>query len=338
MKLIVLPFLLSAVLSSANDIQETDAAVYKFQNANSLCGVAVMDIANGEIIYIYNSSLVTERKLPPGSIAKPWSALVLLKHADRTNNNQSLVVNCLGRYYGKFTDSASKRFNLPADETGRRYFSCSLKAGHGNTNMRKAICESCNTWFLTAVSDQADIFFSLLVQGFALEKGTGARLLKYADSEFKPIFPVEEPFVYAASAIGEGGAILVTPLKSAQIYAGIFNGGKMPEPYQPPLNKSEHYHMLGFSQEAIEEVYAALRETASKGTLKGLKPPAGVQLFAGKTGTATRRGEKYKTHGWNVLHIGHNKKEYVLVSFVNYGSGTKEALQLSQIVLNVLFR
>ena len=73
------------------------------------------------------------------------------------------------------------------------------------------------------------------------------------------------------------------------------------------------------------------------GTLKEIIiTNANIEMVAGKTGTGTHYKKKYATHGWNVIYFQYKFKKYILVSFVYKGSGSKEAMKLSKLVLNEL--
>lgn len=80
-----------------------------------------------------------------------------------------------------------------------------------------------------------------------------------------------------------------------------------------------------------------LKRVVQEGTLKKLvSNNREIDLIGGKTGTATWFGERYRTHGWNVIFFRYRKSNYILVTFVMRGSGGGAARELSEIVLNHL--
>ena len=315
----------------------TDMNLKEFEKSNSKCAVLFMDISNGEIIYIYNRPFIVENKYTPGSIAKPWSALLFMHYEKELFFDKTIKIDCSGKHYLtsglKISTIDSETFNLPKDNQGHQYFRCSLRDGHGEINLHQAIVKSCNDFFLTAASKNPEKFYTLFQHTFSLSHGTDAVLLSPGEKPFVQKKELTSPFRYAASSIGEGGLITCSPLKAAQIYSAIFANGRIPIPFERPLPPSNLNRNFFFSSKNINFVYAALRDTVKEGTLKNLSGGDKVTILAGKSGTATIYGERYRTHGWNILHIGHNNKEYVLVSFVEKGSGSKEALRLSSILL-----
>lgn len=315
-----------------------DMALKNYERTNSMCAVLLMDILNGEIVYTYNRSAIIEKHYPPGSIAKPWSALALLQYRNKLAFDDNMSLICSGRHYPaggiKFSDTDLKIFNLPADDDGKKYFRCSLRDGHGVIDLHSAIVRSCNNYFLTVASPEPEVFFRILSQTFSLEYRTNAILLKNIERPPPKDRHNGSPFRFAASAIGEGGLILCSPLKAAQIYAAIFAHGQIPTPFERPIIPPRSSKTLGFSAENINFVYETLKDVVTSGTLQKLPAIENIKVLAGKTGTATILGERYRTHGWNILHISHGSKQYVLVSFIERGSGPKEALVLSSITLN----
>ncbi len=295
-----------------------------------------MDIQTGEILLMENPHLAAESVFPAGSTAKPLSALSMMKHSEDLDINPEKEIICSGKFFGSFTQQDMNNFNLPADETGRHYFKCSLQSGHGNVNMKQALIHSCSCWFLTMAAEKPEKLFHFMEKDFALTSGTGAALLKATEH------PAETGtgslFAYTAASIGEGGLVRISPLKAAQIYAGIFSGGKIPVPFQPPYKPDSSASCLPFSKADIKKIYKSLEECVRYGTLKGLKMPGMPEIAAGKTGTATVYCGRYRTHGWNAVHIRHKNRDYVLVTFVLRGSGSKEALHYSQEIINTCFK
>jgi len=331
--------LMSFSVQPAFATRALDEAVGKYERENSPCAALIVDSENGMIAYMYNRHII-EKRFPPGSLLKPLSALVLLEHADKLSFNADGTFHCGGKFFpsGKIdlTKNDLKNFNLPKDkELGLHYFRCSLAGGHGDVNLRQAISQSCNSYFLTAVSREPYGFFGLLCAAFNLERESGALLAEDGETPHAPANQNLTRFQSAVSAIGEGGAIMLSPLKIAQIYAGIFSGSA-PTLFEPPFAPAKKETPLRFSAKNLELVKNALTDAAKTGTLKKLTSPPSVQIIAGKTGSATIYGKLYHTHGWNVLYFAFRDRKYILVSFTERGSGAKEALALSKIILTNL--
>jgi cell division protein FtsI/penicillin-binding protein 2 len=144
-------------------------------------------------------------------------------------------------------------------------------------------------------------------------------------------------FQLTASAIGEGHLLPLSPLKIAQIYAAIFSEGNIPTPFEKPFSPPPSKRRLQVSPESLRIVNQSLADVIRKGTLRGMDvKKSSLEILAGKTGTATHRGGRYGTHGWNVIGFSHRNADYLLLSFVEKGSGGKEARALSEKVLRSL--
>ena len=318
-----------------------DPAVAEFERGHSMCAAVLMNIKSGEMVYVYNRSAVYGKRFPPGSLAKTWSALVLLDHRDIMDFDEKKKLTCRGRYYPElpmsFFPADYGSFNLPVDESGRRYFRCSLRDGHGEMALEEALVHSCNAYFLMAASRNASEFFCLLVNTFSLDRNTGAQLVGSGEGDAVIDSRKATIFQLAASAIGEGGLIRVSPLKVAQLYAAVFSGGSMPVPFERPFEGNAKRARVDVSSAGLRFVSSALRKVFKEGTLKKLgRERFNAEILSGKTGTATRYREKYGTHGWNALLLEIQGKEYVLVTFVEKGSGSGEALELSRTILRNL--
>jgi cell division protein FtsI/penicillin-binding protein 2 len=311
-------------------------AIKKYESAVSPCAALIMDSRNGRIIYMHNRSVVTEKRLSPGSLVKPLSALIFLEYADTLSFDKDAVTYCNGRFYpqsqAKLLKSDLAWFNLPKDENGTRYFKCSAPNGHGDVNLHASLTESCNAYYLTAASRHPGEFFRLFRGAFTPERGTGASLLKNSETVFSPDTARLTPFRLAASSIGEGGSILMSPLKIAQLYAGIFHGA-FPVPFEAPFTSAQNSLSVNFSAENRTLVKQALADVVQSGTLKKIGAFPFVKILGGKTGTATIYGKLYETHGWNVICFKFKERDYILVSFVEKGSGAKKALALSSVIL-----
>lgn len=345
---LVLLFLLIIPVSSAKqkdscmlDNSVIDPVLAEFEQKNSQCAVIIMNAGSGELIYVYNRIAAFEKRYPPGSIIKPLSALILLNHSKLFEFSENKKISCPGRYYPDqsilFQTSDYSIFNLPKDNDGKHYFRCSLRDGHGVMNLHNALIHSCNTYFISTVSSNPSVFFDLIVNTFSLHENTGALLVKNREKSFLMDTGNATPFQMNASVIGEGQLICLTPLKVAQLYAAVFSCGLTPVPHEKPFFPSANGRRLSVSPESLRIVNSALSGVIKGGTLKGFDIKNGaVELCAGKTGTATHIGKKYRTHGWNVIHFKYNGEGYVLVSFVENGSGAKEAKDLSKTVLQNL--
>jgi cell division protein FtsI/penicillin-binding protein 2 len=290
-------------------------------------GVVVIEAGCAKIEYLFNETLVLNRRFPAGSIMKPLTAAVLIDHDGINGFRADAPVDCSGRFYpsNKNAPGASDEniFNLQTGENGQPYFKCSVRAGHGTTGLPSALIHSCNVFFLTK-ADQWDGCYEKLVSAWGLLKDpvTGNTLTRDASTPLQKVL----------ACIGEGGE-RITVLKAAQCFNSLFSGAPL---VIPNLNgKGNVLSDVAVSLGARERVTAILSSVSRTGTMKDFKfDNSAVRIIAAKTGTATHYRKKYDRHGWNVILFETNGKKMILVSFAMNGSGGKEAANVSSCVLN----
>jgi cell division protein FtsI/penicillin-binding protein 2 len=142
------------------------------------------------------------------------------------------------------------------------------------------------------------------------------------------------PFMQISAAIGEGGAIRISPMKTAQCYAALFAGTPLLVPSES--GSARAMQELALSERTRRFLIGSLSRAVTDGTLKNINPGRRVRLIGGKTGTATQYRKKYAHHGWNALLFEYNGARFCLVSFVTSGSGAKEAAALSEAIFGAL--
>ncbi len=302
--------------------------------------VLITSPESGKIEYVYTEKNAFHKKIPPGSIMKTLSSFVFL------SNQEKFHVSLEQKYFcnGKF-EEPKKRYFKPEDEvkfnlveesiTGKKYFRCSTEKGHGEITMRKALADSCNAYYLHFASNDSELFYRALIQDWRLDDGTGASFER--NSNVKNLtFKNPTSFESSLTSIGDDGQIKLTALKVAQIYGAIFAD----TPILKPILKGETPQQVNpfpYPDTLRKKIQQALRLTIKEGTLKNIHlQNTSIQILSGKTGTPTREGKKFTTHGWNIIYFKKGDNPYLLVLFVEKGSGKKEALELSTIILNIL--
>ena len=277
---------------------------------------------------------------PPGSIIKMGVALSFL------NNNISKYesFNCTGDFY--YSD---------------RNFRCWKDKGHKNTNMTKAIKESCDDYFYkgslrVGINNISD---TLIRMGFSQKSGVDL------PNEFYGVIPnkewkknrynrswlVGETLI---SAIGQGYT-LTTPMQVAQ-YTALLATGLLPKPHfaksmngkeiQPELqdvltiNEKKN---LPFIRRAMYKVCNEPHGTA----INYLHTP-GIKL-AGKTGTAQvvsipqsekKRMKEFelkhfqRSHAWLSVYFPYKNPKYVITILAEHGGhgGHATGAETSKIV------
>ncbi|MEJ2199417.1 MAG: penicillin-binding protein 2 [Desulfuromonadaceae bacterium] len=153
---------------------------------------------------------------PPGSLFKIVTALAALKAGVVS---PATTVDCLGAF-----------------PLGNREFRCWKKGGHGHTDLKKALKESCDVWFykislevgIDRIADMARSLGLGQTLGFALE---GEKPGLIPDRSWKKraygVRWYDGETVIAA--IGQG-YVLATPLQLAVMTAAVANGGTVLRP------------------------------------------------------------------------------------------------------------
>ncbi len=153
---------------------------------------------------------------PPGSTFKIVTALAALKSGAATANT---TVNCTGSF-----------------PLGNRAFRCWKKYGHGKTDLKKALKESCDVWFYQVSLELGIDNLSKMAKelgmgeplGVALEweKGGLIPTRQWKKKRFKTGWYNGETVI---ASIGQG-YVLATPLQLAVMTAAVANGGKVMRP------------------------------------------------------------------------------------------------------------
>ncbi|PLX79863.1 MAG: penicillin-binding protein 2 [Desulfuromonas sp.] len=179
------------------------------QFARGISGDEWMDLLNNPRHPLQIKAIAGQ--YPPGSTFKIVTALAALK-AGVANTHTS--VDCTGSI-----------------EVGGREFRCWKKKGHGHTDLKKALRESCDVWFyqvaLEVGIDQ--------IAKMARSLGLGARLNVLLDGEKSGLIPDMEwkkrrynerwyNGETVIASIGQG-FVLATPLQLAVMTAAVANGG-----------------------------------------------------------------------------------------------------------------
>ena len=286
---------------------------------------------------------------PPGSTFKIISALAALKEGVAT---PSTTVNCVGRV-----------------KVGNREFRCWKKNGHGETDLKKALRESCDVWFYLAslelgidrLSEMAFSFGLGAPVGFPLgdDKSGLIPTRAWKRQQLKDSWYDGETVI---AAIGQG-YVLATPLQLAVMTAAVANGGTV---YRPQvvrsvedwagnvlrerqvevLNRVElSADVLGPVREGLEAVVHEPHGTGALSRLPGIR-------VAGKTGTSQvirkkddeeesedgSKPYKHRDHALFVAYAPADKPEIAVAVVVEHGEhGSSAAAPIAREILAAYF-
>lgn len=221
---------------------------------------------------------------PPGSTFKPVTALLAVTYPQISKVDE--LIDCEGRI-----------------KIGKRDFRCWKRTGHGPTNLKKAMRESCDVWFYQMAMRLGIDRIATMSRNLGMGRTYDLPL----DSERSGLIPDREwkrqhrnePWYMGETAIaGIGqGYVLATPLQLALMTATIANGGTL---YKPHIVKNitthkntrdteaptEILHRSDIPREAISQVQDSLEAVVHdpRGTGRSCRIE-GIRI-AGKTGTS----------------------------------------------------
>jgi len=256
---------------------------------------------------------------PPGSTFKMMVGIAGLE-SGIINANTS--VNCPGHF-----DLGDHRFN------------CWKEGGHGTVNYKRAITESCDTFFYTIANRMGIQAFADMSREFGLGGIFDLGLIGEKPGIIPD--PAWKKKRYKQSwtggdtincAIGQG-YVLSTPLQLCVMTARMCNGGFAVVPKFEA--KEETFEPLKVKEESLKLTLEAMTEVvnAPNGTAYGKRIIDPKFAFAGKTGTSqvrkiTVRGQDQSKIPWehrhHALFVGYapvDKPKYAICVAVEHGGG-----------------
>lgn len=190
--------------------------------------VVVMDISTGEICAVVSKPFY-DPSHPEYSLDSEGAPFV----------NRAFSPYSVGSIFKLVTAGAALEYGI-SDEycydcsgsiaVNGQEFDCHLFGGHGTLDMRSAIVESCNPYFICLSQDIPTDFLHSFAQRLGF--GKGSRLSKGISSSAGYLTSARELMVPAEKAnfsFGQG-KLTATPLQITMLTAAIANGGQMPEP------------------------------------------------------------------------------------------------------------
>ncbi|PLY01489.1 MAG: penicillin-binding protein 2 [Desulfuromonas sp.] len=266
---------------------------------------------------------------PPGSTFKLVSALAAL---DSGLVDADYTVDCTGRI-----------------KVGPREFRCWKKKGHGETDLKKAIRESCDVWFY-------DVSLKIGIDQIARisrELGLGSTSGYAPARERSGLIPdsawkkrrfndrwYDGETVIAA--IGQG-FVLTTPMQLAVMTAAIANGGQVLRPYVISrvedfsgnivfANGPEIVHTADLRPEDIEQLKIGLEAVVNERKGTGWASRLKDVRVAGKTGTSQviRMKDDDEEEKTNDEDIKYKFRDHAL--FVSYAPATDPEIAIAVVI------
>ncbi|MDT7542192.1 MAG: stage sporulation protein [Acidobacteriota bacterium] len=245
--------------------------------------IVVMDAQDGRLRAVVNEELAQTGAFPPGSAVKPFTLLAALR-AGVVDANTRLL--CRKHY-----------------KRGATEFTCSHPVYKTLFDPAHALAHSCN-YFFAHLGERLDAKeFNATIQSFDFAAPPEARDTNapHADAHTRATKRPPRAEWRTETALGEGGAILTTPLRMITAYAALVNGGHLFEPRRDASAsfQARERARLTIKDEERAMIVAGMRGVVSYGTAERARLDAIPLRVFGKTGTATEIGG-FRTHGWFV--------------------------------------
>lgn len=316
----------------------------------------VMDPRNGNVLALVSSPSFNPNLFSPSITATDWKLLNRDENVPLLNRAVSGLY-APGSTFKPITAIAAMEaaaagpgsaYDCPGYyQLGNVTFRCWKKTGHGVIGMRKAIEQSCNTYFCQiGMRAQVDSIYKT-AEATGLGRITGIDL----DGEQSGLLPND---AWKRKAMHDGwrsgdtcnmsigqGALLVTPVQMAVVVSALANKGLI---YRPRLvarmpEEGELLKKISWPPAVINVVRDGMHDVieAETGTGKRAKVE-GVEM-AGKTGTAEYGSrENRKNNTWMTAFAPFDEPRYAMAVVVQDGeSGGKTCAPIVHTVMKEIF-
>jgi len=329
-----------------------DAHKAKFTKATAGAAV-VLDVKTGEVLAMASVPTYDPSMFLGGISQKDWSALTS-KASDYPLTNRAimgqypaastfkLVTGLGGLQYRLVSSGTSVDCTGQWDEMGKQWKKwCWDHAGHGVVDFRKAIRDSCDSYFYHLgylfYKDHGEKLQQFArTFGFGSDSGIdlpGEASGRVPDAAWKaaynqnyPEYQNWQPGDTVNLSIGQGD-LLVTPLQIADAYAGVANGGKVMTPHvlkrvlgldgKPVLT---YKPTVAYDTKCSDANLTLMRESLLQVTQGGTGRAAfsGFAIdIAGKTGTAQVAGKD--DYAWYVGFAPAENPKYCVAVLIEQG-------------------
>jgi penicillin-binding protein 2 len=317
--------------------------------------VAAMDPQTGQILALASSPSFDQNIFVDGMSHEQWDSLV--SNPLRPLENKAIqgeyppastfkIITAIAGLEEGVIDKNTTLFCPGWYKYGNRVYRCWKAAGHGDTNVVKALAESCDVFFYQVGQKLGIDRLSMYAIASGLGSPTGIDL----DHEAAGLIPTAEWKKRRIGVDWQGGETLsvaigqgydlATPLQMLVFISAVANGGKI---YKPLILKSVYSSEGSVILESKKQLTGKL--PVSKQTLKIIKEglwnvvnnQKGTAWIAhiddldisGKTGTAQVVGRS-KEHGLSEEELAHRLKSHAW--FVAYAPSEDPKIAVSVIV------
>jgi len=337
---------------------------------DSVGAVVAMDPNTGRILALANSPSFDPNEFVTGLSHQQWQEIIL--NPFRTMENKAIqaeyppastykiITAMAGLEEGVF-DEKTSIFCPGFYRFGDRDFRCWKKAGHGTSNVFKAIAESCDVFFYQVGAKLGVDRIAWYAKACGLGKKSGIDL----DHEAKGLIPTAAwkkertgtPWQRGETlsvAIGQGYN-LTTPLQMLVLISAVANGGIIHKPQILErvatsngdvvfVNEKQVAGKLPVSKKNLEIIRKGLWEVvnSNRGTAKIAKLKN--EYMSGKTGTAQVVGRKkienlkesektrqFRDHAWFVAYAPSENPKIAVAIIVEHGEqGSLTAAPIAQ--------
>ncbi len=238
---------------------------------------------------------------PPGSIFKP---LVAIAAFESGRVDAHTVVDCPGYF-----------------AIGNFRINCWRREGHGPLALRKAIEQSCNTYFCAVAAQCGHARVHQVGEALGLGRRTGIELPGEStglmpDAAWKERVHHDgwRPGDTANASIGQG-FVLVTPIQMAMFGAALANGGMV---YRPRLvadaRAGDLIRQLRWPPATLALLHAGMVDVVNGPSGTGRRAAVPGMTVAGKTGSAEYGPrERRRKYAWMLAYAPAEAPRYVVV-------------------------
>lgn len=250
-----------------------------------------------------------------GSVYK----LVVVAAALENNISENTVFNCTGSV-----------------NVNGQIFKCHYEQGHGYLDMKKAIAESCNPYFIELINKLNIKKLINMTKQFGFDRSYILADGIITDSGTIPSMDDLKNKAEVANLSFGQGKLTATPLQVSLLISSIVNKGKTPIPSlingltldKKTLFRQEQLQppMLSMSEGTSEKIKKMMIDTVMEGIHQKAKPLS--TTAGGKTSTAETGIEKegrYIYQTWFTGFFPANNPEYVLTIFNQDGESGNES-------------